>query len=292
MPQERISAARSAFAFCPALGVGNVSDVFGRGNVLHKNYFFHKLFVTMLILTITPVILVSIFNLLNSRNLLEHEIHNTNNLLLRRIEENVSANFTDIKKDLAAFVLTSPELAYLQSVPEYEPQELNNRGFNRLLADSQDFSFDFLLDYSKSESSKHDAVVLSYSMPVGRQDYNVLLSVIINTQRLNKAIRGIGLTREGFITVTDTDDKLIAFYSHTPMESELQRAIYESALQRDAGATIVVNNSKYVFTSTVSGLNGWRYNAYIPMKEIAVRTESIKTFAYSAVGLFALTSAC
>lgn len=304
---------------------------------MNRKHFFHKLFLTLLVLTITPVIFVSIFNLHNSRRLLEHEIHNTNNLLLHRIEENVSANLAGIKKDLATFVLNSPELAYLQAVRAYEPADsfmmmklveemselkkkheyiddvvvkvkniplflttdgsyyaeyfvdsLSNRDFTRLLAESQNYSFDFLLGYSKSEASRYDAVVLSYSMPVGQQDYSVLLSVIINTQRLAETIRAIGLTREGFITVTDASGKPIAAYSHNPMESDVQRTIAESARQRSAGATIVVNEGKYVFTSTVSALNGWRYNAFIPMQEIAARTESIKTFAYSAIALFAL----
>jgi AraC-like DNA-binding protein len=143
--------------------------------------------------------------------------------------------------------------------------------------------------YKTPSSPALNAVLINTTLPGKQQEFNIFVSVVINEAKITKEITSNDLTQNGYVFITDENNRLITRYftgqGPAGMDDQL-----ESLVSDNGQGVIKLSGKSFIKTTVISDFNGWKYTALIPYNEVANKTEGIKIFTFSLFFLLAFVS--
>jgi AraC-type DNA-binding domain-containing proteins len=188
-----------------------------------------------------------------------------------------------VKKD--NFLLTS----YASYPPNYFFQDMEQDNFKECLKKPGFFVLNKIAQYNLQGTNLINPVVLNTTLPSNINDYKMSISIVINENKLTNSINEVGLTKNGYVFIVDDNQKVITNFSNISTKIDLNSMM--SSLDKYDGQEIVkISGDKYIITSVKSDNFNWRYIALIPYAEVSSKTDAIKIFNFSILGVLLAVS--
>jgi len=145
--------------------------------------------------------------------------------------------------------------------------------------------------YQLPDKALSQVIIYNSTLPSNTKDFKLVISLVIDEEKLKNEIRKVGLTQKGFIFIVNGNGDVISKYSSIPMPGNLEKTLPGSHIHSNEGI-IKLSNNQYIVTRIKSDFCDWYYMALIPYEEITSKTSPIKTFTFTLFAILLILSLC